>query len=320
MLSDIWTNRREGHAWLGVDSQGPAAIDQTKRLDPDRYKEMHFKPCPPLDDFMKPLPRIGNISNEEYLDNYGDFKTKWSVATSQSPEILTAASHGLRNGNMEICAMGIILCGHCQSGDVVRNFIIDSSHLHLPGGHVPFEGYMPCQSDGGPALLDMPNAKIIEVFGEQDILWTKNLYGTVEEPIPHRRFDSGAFRLYEVPGLPHRESRYISLAELKRLSGVNLLGTTPWTTFGAPFLYSAIFDSMARWISAVRDPPRSALIATIDSSEEIERDIFETAIGGVRTVHTDVPVARTINDSPKDRPHWFNGMQIAVRLCENCLC
>jgi hypothetical protein len=32
-------------AWLEIDSQAPAAIDQIKNVDPERYKDMHFIPC-----------------------------------------------------------------------------------------------------------------------------------------------------------------------------------------------------------------------------------------------------------------------------------
>jgi len=309
ILFDIWANSREGHAWLEVDSQAPAAIDQIKNIDPDRYKAMHFKSGPSLTDFMKSLPTFVDVSNKNFFwSNYKKFKSKWWAATSQSPEILTAASYVLRIGCLGVNAQWIILTGLCQTGDVTRKFIVESAHLRLPNRCIPFEGYMPCQSDGGPVLLDQPGAKVIEVLGELELMSIQALCavsGKVEGT-PHRRFDSDSFRLYEIPGLSHRETRYLSMAELKRLSTVDLAGAR-WSTFASSFVYNAIFDAMEKWITLGIFPPRGAVIKTSGRSEDIQRDAHGNAIGGIRTVHTDVPTANIIDFSPKDRPHWYNG-------------
>ncbi|KAJ5782644.1 hypothetical protein N7457_004418 [Penicillium paradoxum] len=299
---------RNGHAWLEVDSQAPAAIDQIKNVDPERYKQMHFIPGPRLEDFISEIPAYE--TTERLWDNYKGFKDRWWSATVQSLEILTAASHAVRAGRMGIRADRVVLCGLCQTADLTRKFILEAPHLRLPNGYAPFEGFMPCQSEGGEALPDLAESKIIEIIGELEINSIKALYwsnGMVEE-LPHRRPDSNSFRLYEVAGMSHRETRYLSVAERKRLSTLDL-GTAQWSTFTNSFVFHAIFDAMDKWIKTGAAPPRGARLE-VNRNWEIERDEHGNALAGVRTVHTDVPTSRLIDFSPKPRPHWQTGSEV----------
>ncbi|KAJ5800150.1 uncharacterized protein N7518_002218 [Penicillium psychrosexuale] len=299
---------RNGHAWLEIDSQAPAALDQIKNVDPERYKDMHFIPCQTLNEFSSSIPSFDNA--EELWDNYRIFKERWWAATRQSPEILVAASHALRSGQLGIKAERVILTGLSQTADLIRKFILESLHLRLPDGCAPFEGFMPCQCDAGNPLPDLHDAKIIEIIGEFELIYIKALYGGKKEP-SHRRADSKSFRLYEVAGMSHRETRYLSMADKKRLLAVDLEGAQ-WSTFANSFIYHALFGAMDKWITTGVAPPRGTTI-DMDESGEIERDEYGNALAGVRTVHTDVPTAKIIDVTPQPHPHWHTGTEVPFK-------
>ncbi|UKZ48316.1 hypothetical protein TrVGV298_002539 [Trichoderma virens] len=254
---------RKGHAWLEVDSQSPSAIGKIKNLDPERYKNMHFIPGPLADEFMDTIPFMTNVTREMLEQSYVDFKEKWWPATTQSPEIIAAASCALRSGKLGIKATRVILTGLSQTGGVTRRFITHSSHLRLPDGSLPFEAFIPCQS-GGRALPDVPGAKIIELLGESEFQSVRLPCGVSGQilGVSHRRADSDSFRLYEIAGMAHRESRYPSDIDIKRC-------------------------------------------------DEIVRDEHGNAVGGVRTLHTDVPLSRIVAATPKGRPNWYCGSEWA---------
>ncbi|GFP60273.1 hypothetical protein TASIC1_0017003500 [Trichoderma asperellum] len=272
-----------GHAWLEVDSQSPSAIGKIKNLDPERYKNMHFIPGPLADEFMDTIPFMTAVTREMLEQSYVDFKEKWWPATTQSPEIITAASYALRSGELGIAATRVILTGLSQTGGVTRRFITHSSHLRLPDGGLPFEAFIPCQS-GGAALPDVPGAKIIELLGESEFQSVRLPCGVSGQilGVSHRRADSNSFRLYEIAGMAHRESRYPSDIDVKRWSVADLNGAK-WSTFPNSFIYHAVFDAMERWTSndAIA-PPCSSVIQTIGLSDEIVRDEHGNAVGGGR--------------------------------------
>ncbi|KAJ5548486.1 hypothetical protein N7513_005720 [Penicillium frequentans] len=312
--TSIWrhTNRwlmRNGHAWLEVDSQAPSAIEKIKNVDPVRYEDMHFIPGLLAKDFAENIPFVTDISKEALYENYCAFKAKWWPATPQSPEILAAASYALRSGELGIKAQKVILTGLSQTGGVTRRFITHSAHLRLPDGSLPFEGFIPCQS-GGPALPDALQAKTIELLGEsefQSVRFPCGVSGQLKDTI-HRRTDSDSFRIYEVAGMAHRESRYPSSRDVKNLAGVDLHGAQ-WSTFPNSFIYHAVFEAMEKWITHDVIPPMSIPIKFVRSSDEILRDEHGNALGGVRTLHTDVPLGRLVAATPKGRPSWYCGSE-----------
>ncbi|KAM5341797.1 hypothetical protein ACJ41O_014828 [Fusarium nematophilum] len=300
---------RNGHAWLEVDSQAPSAIGKIKNVDPNRYERIHFIPGPVSDDFAQNIPFVTDITKEALRTAYQNFKANWWPATRQSPEIITAASYALRSGLLGLEADRVVLSGLSQTGGVTRRFITHASHLRLPDGTLPFEGFIPCQS-GGEALCDIAGVKIIELLGEaefQSVRLPCGVSGQMNETT-HRRPDSDGFRVYEIAGMAHRESRYASESELKRWSVADLKGAQ-WSTFGNSFIYHAVFELMHNWISKDSVPPPSAMLQTIGSSDEIVRDVHGNAVGGVRTVHTEVPLSRIVAATPQGRPNWYWGSE-----------
>ncbi|KAJ5652687.1 hypothetical protein N7507_010113 [Penicillium longicatenatum] len=311
--TSIWRhiNRRlmrNGHAWLEVDSQAPSAIEKIKNADPIRYEIMDVIPGLLAEEFAENIPFVTDVSKETLYVNYSAFKAKWWPATPQSPEILAAASYALRSGEMGIKAQKVILTGLSQTGGVTRRFITHSSHLRLSNGSLPFDGFILCQS-GGLALPDAASAKIIELLGEsefQSVRYPCGVSGQLKDTT--HRADSDSIRIYEVAGMAHRESRYPSSRDVRRMEGVDLNGAQ-WSTFSNSFIYHAVFEAMDKWITHGIAPPSSALIETVGSSDEILRDEHSNALGGVRTLHTDVPLGRLVAATPKERPSWYCGSE-----------
>ncbi|EXA33653.1 hypothetical protein FOQG_15457 [Fusarium oxysporum f. sp. raphani 54005] len=301
---------RNGHAWIEIDSQAPSAIGKIKLADPERYKNMTFIPGPISDHFADNIPFVTEITKESLRAAYDEFKKEWWPATLQSPEIIAAASYALRSGQLGLRADRVVLSGLSQTGGVTRRFITHSSHLRLPDGELPFEGFIPCQS-GGEALPDFPGSAIIELLGEsefQSVRLSCGVSGQMNET-KHRRPDSEGFRLYEVAGMAHRESRYASQIDLKRWSVADLKGAE-WSTFANSFIYHAVFDLMEKWTKdPLFTPPPSAILKTVGDSDEIVRDLHGNALGGVRTIHTDAPLARLVAATPKGRPNWYWGSE-----------
>ena len=257
---------------------------------------------------MEDIPFSRDATKESLREAYASFSSRWWPATTQSPEIMAAASHCLRSGEMGIEAKRVVLSGLSQTGGVTRRFITHSSHLRLPDGSLPFEAFIPCQS-GGEALPDVPGSKIVELLGESEFQSVRLPCGVGGQMIgtAHRRPDSGSFRLYEVAGMAHRESRYASDLELARWSVAELHGAS-WSTFSNSFIYHAVFDAVERWTSKqALPPPPGSILATIGSSDTIRRDEHGNAVGGVRTVHSDAPLSRLVAATPKGRPNWYWG-------------
>ncbi|ATY64529.1 signal peptide-containing [Cordyceps militaris] len=313
--TSIWrhTNRwlmRNGHAWLEVDSQATSAVGKIKNADPQRYRDICFIPGPTSDEFAANIPFVTDVTKESLSEAYMKFKATWWPATLQSPEILTAASHALRAGDLGLVARRVVLSGLSQTGGVTRRFVTHSAHLRLPDGSLPFEGFLPCQS-GGEALPDVPGAKIIELVGEAEFQSVRLPCGISGQMlgVSHRRPDSDAFRLYEVACMAHRESRWASPAEQKKWSVADLRGAQ-WSTFSNSFIYHAVFEAMEKW---TRDagicPPPGSIIDTMGDSDDIVRDEHGNAVGGVRTMHSDAPLASFVAATPKGRPSWYWGSQ-----------
>jgi hypothetical protein len=251
-----------------------------------------------------------DVPEKAVWHNYKMFKEMWWASTLQSPEILVAASHAARSGHLPIKASRVILCGTSQTGDVARRFILhESPHLRLPNGSVPFEGYIPFQSDGGPALPDSRSSyvKVIEVLGDYELFGHRNLYGNQYglTVYPHRRPDSDSYRLYEIPGLSSRDAKYVRNADMIVMSPA-IMQSAQWSSFCSSSIYHAIFEAMDKWITVGAAPPSGAVMLTGVGGDLI-RDTHGNAIGGIRTVHSEAPTAQLVDLSPQAQPNWYNG-------------
>jgi hypothetical protein len=121
--------------------------------------------------------------------------------------------------------------------------------------------------------------------------------------------------------MAHRESRYSSVVDTKRFSSCDL-GGAQWSTFPNSFVYAAVFEMMVRWTepgSEAVAPPPSAFLSTVGDTDEVRRDEHGNAVGGVRSLHLDVPISRVVAATPMGRPSWYRGESTDRRVQANVI-
>lgn len=302
---------RAGHAWVEIDSQKPSAIGLVKAADPARYRSMVLKGDELAGDFAKTIPFTEGPSPQQLASQYDVFMERWWKATPQSPEIIAQVAAALRSGFPGLDGVRtILLAGISQTGGVTRRFLTrEHAVRRRPDGGPLFDGYLPGAS-GGEALPDI-DVPVLEILGEAEFPAVRRACGVSGQVRGHRhrRPDSPTFRLFEVAGMAHRETRYMSDRDVERLKNCPLPEGGHWSTFPNSFVYHALLEMMLRWTEdGVVPPPSRTLDLTRD--DEIVRDEHGNATGGLRTVHTDVPTSRLVAATPVGRPSWYHGSEI----------
>ncbi|WP_031464267.1 alpha/beta hydrolase domain-containing protein [Sciscionella sediminilitoris] len=295
---------RGNHVWVEIDSQAPSAMGLVAASDPQRYRSFRFTEGERAKDFAASIPFEPGLGREELAARYDAFMARWRTATPQSPEIIAAIARALRAGlpGCGFAARRIFFGGISQTGGVVREFI-RNHHARYP----VFDGYLPGAS-GGPALPDI-DAPVIEVLGEAEFQSVREPCGVSGQVrgLSHRRADGALFRLYEVAGMAHRETRYMSAADRTRLAGCPLPEDARWSTFPNGHVYHALWQALLGWSEHGTPPPPGKVLETLAGTEEIARDEHGNALGGLRTTYTDVPVSTLVAATPVGRPSWYHG-------------
>ena len=124
----------------------------------------------------------------------------------------------------------------------------------------------------------------VELIAEADLEYLRAAAGLPGQGrgLRHRQPDSETFRLYEVAGMSHMDSRR---------TGREPPAGKRWSRFPHAEVLAAVLEQLVAWIDRGVTPPRGARLAVEPDTEELVRDECGHAIGGVRTVATDVPRA-----------------------------
>lgn len=307
---------RGGYIWIEIDSQAPSALDLIKGANPLRYSDMKFTDGELARDFAASIPFTENPTRELLARQYDEFKERWWKATPQSFEIIAQVALLLRQGLPglpESAVTTLLFAGISQTGGVVRRFIERHHNLRRqPDGSPLFDGYLPGAS-GGDALPDV-DVPVIELLGEaefQCVRWACGVSGQVRG-LTHRRPDSSTFRLFEVAGMAHRETRDMSDEDKDRLENCPLPDGASWSTFPNSHVYNALLEMLAEWSEGRIIAPASRTLATLGETDTILRDDLGNARGGLRTTYTDAPLSRIVAATPMGRPAWYHGHEIPI--------
>ena len=211
-----------------------------------------------------------------------------SIAMGQTNEIIAQAGMLMKSGKGPFGGyrvQRITLMGTSASSGTVRSYLTDHPHLRTASGGPIFDGFLLTSTNGNVPLpiVDVP---MIQMPTQTEVLtWA-------EMGIAYRRPDSdepgNRFRLYEVAGMPHNNSR-------DSPAFANDPCTLPVTEFPAGAFTALALNHLVEWITRGRVPPRAPPLAvdqnTANDGSPLALDEHGNATGGIRNVWVDVPIA-----------------------------
>lgn len=177
------------------------------------------------------------------------------------------------------------LMGTSASSATVRAYLADHANLRLANGAPTFDGFLLTSTLGNTPLpiVDVP---MIQMPTQTEVAtWAPmgNAYRRPDSDEPGNRF-----RLYEVAGMPHNNSR-------DNPGFANDPCTLPVTDFPAGAFTAMGLNHLIEWITKGKTPPHAPPIAvdqdTANDGSPLALDEYGNAKGGVRNVWVDVPIA-----------------------------
>ncbi|MGV0806528.1 alpha/beta hydrolase domain-containing protein [Mycolicibacterium setense] len=262
----------EGDAWVGITGRAMGAAE-LRRLDLVRYAQIDF-----------PINDLG-----------------WD-ALCDLGFLIKSGGQGSPLGQLDV--RRVYLAGYSQSAVDVATFAIAfTTTARLPDGSAIYDGYFPAAHAASCSAIGSGDAwrpemeyvsvrdvgvPVIEVQPQTDVegFFAEINSGTFVNPgsASVRRADSDhtrdRYRLYELAGAPHAA----------RLDGCDGAGSS----FPTSMFVRAALRLLFEWAEDALPPPRAARISVqSDGPVSVARvDRNGNPLGGVRSPHLDVPLAR----------------------------
>jgi hypothetical protein len=211
-----------------------------------------------------------------------------NIAMGQTNDVIAQAGMLIKSGTGPFAGyrvQKITLMGTSASSGTVRNYLADHANLRLANGGPIFDGFL-LTSTNGNTPLPMVDVPMIQMPTQTEVVtWA-------ERGIAYRRPDSdepgNRFRLYEVAGMPHNNSRDSPAFQ-------NDPCTLPVTDFPAGAFTALALNFLADWITKGKTPPHAPPIEVDQNSandgSHLALDEYGNAKGGIRNVWVDVPTA-----------------------------
>jgi hypothetical protein len=211
-----------------------------------------------------------------------------SITMGQTNEIIAQFGRLMKSGTGPLTGYNVrhvTLMGTSASSATVRNYLGVHADLRMPDGGPIFDGFLLTSTLGNTPLpivdvpmIQMPTQTEVTTWAEQG-----NLYRRPDSDAPGNRY-----RLYEVAGMPHNNSR-------ENPGFLNDPCTLPVTDFPAGAFTALGLNYLVEWIANGKTPPHAPPIAVDkDRSNDgslLALDEYGNAKGGVRNVFVDVPIA-----------------------------
>jgi len=205
-----------------------------------------------------------------------------SIAMGQTNEIIAQFGRWLKSGKgplAEYNVRRVTLMGTSASSQTVRTYLGVHAEERMPEGGPIFDGYLLTSTLGNTPLpivdvpiVQMPTQTEVATYAAQG-----NGYRRPDSDAPGNRF-----RLYEVAGMPHNNSR-------ENPGFLNDPCTLPVTDFPAGAFTALGLNYLIAWIADGKAPPHAPPIAVENNAVVV--DDYGNAKGGVRNVFVDVPIA-----------------------------
>jgi hypothetical protein len=225
-----------------------------------------------------------NLLKTFNAERYGLFR----IEMGQTNDVIAQVGMLIKSGTGPFAGykvQKITLMGTSASSGTVRNYLADHATLRTATGGPIFDGYL-LTSTNGNAPLPIVDVPMIQMPTQTEVVtWAAKGIG-------YRRADSdepgNRFRLYEVAGMPHNNSR-----ENPGFQGDPC--TLPVTDFPAGAFTALALNYLVDWITKGTTPPHAPPIAvdqnTDNDGSPLALDEYGNAKGGIRNVWVDVPTA-----------------------------
>jgi hypothetical protein len=211
-----------------------------------------------------------------------------NIVIGQTNDVIAQAGMLIKSGIGPFAAyrvQKITLMGTSASSGTVRNYLADHAALRMADGGPIFDGFLLTSTNGNTPLpiVDVP---MIQMPTQTEVVtWA-------ERGIAYRRPDSdepgNRFRLYEVAGMPHNNSRDSTAFQSDPC-------TLPVTDFPAGAFTALGLNYLVEWVTKGTAPPHAPPIAvdqnTANDGSHLALDEHGNATGGIRNVWVDVPIA-----------------------------
>jgi hypothetical protein len=173
----------------------------------------------------------------------------------------------------------LILMGTSQSAGTLRTYLAAHPTWRMPDGSAIVDGYLPTSTAGNSPMpkVDVP---VIQIPTQTEV------FRGAEGGTPYRRPDGDApgdqFRLYEVAGMPHNDSRENPTYSPDPCK-------MPVSQFPVGAMMAVGLHHVIEWADNGTVPPRADRIVVENGA--LALDASGNARGGVRNTYVDVPVA-----------------------------
>ena len=211
-----------------------------------------------------------------------------NIAMGQTNEVIAQVGRLIKSKTGPFAAYDVrrtTLMGTSASSGTVRTYLPAHATFRMPDGGPIFDGFLLTSTNGNTPLpvVDVP---MIQMPTQTEVVtWA-------EQGIKYRRPDSdepgNRFRLYEVAGMPHNNSR-------DNPGFQNDPCTLPVTDFPAGAFTALGLHHLIDWIADGKTPPHAPPIAVDqdpkNDGSHLALDEHGNATGGIRNVWVDVPIA-----------------------------
>ena len=211
-----------------------------------------------------------------------------SIAQGQTNGVLAQIGVLIKSGTGPFAQYKVqrtTLMGTSASSGTVRGYLADHATLRLSNGKPVFDGFLLTSTNGNTPLpiVDVP---MIQMPTQTEVVtWAAK---GIEYRRPDSDEPSNRFRLYEVAGMPHNNSRDSpAFASDPCTLAVTDFPAGAFTALGLNYLID--------WIAKGKTPPHAPPIAvdqdTTGDGSPLALDEYGNAKGGIRNVWVDVPIA-----------------------------
>ena len=211
-----------------------------------------------------------------------------NIAMGQTNDVIAQVGRLIKSKTGPFAAYDVrrvTLMGTSASSATVRTYLGAHPNLRMPDGKPIFDGFLLTSTLGNTPMpivdvpiVQMPTQTEVATYAQQGIAYRR----------PDSDEPSNRFRLYEVAGMPHNNSR-------DNPGFQNDPCTLPVTDFPAGAFTALGLNHLIEWIANGKTPPHAPPIAVDqDASSDgspLALDEHGNAKGGIRNVWVDVPTA-----------------------------